>query len=140
MVRCVIMLVFAMSTWGCDEKPRIIAAGQLGFLRQRQPPLLLRDVLTRLGHTSAYDGGYYRFAFRDGTTIDYWMEEGPDPDTFRPGDTLPPVEVAVVVETRPGQPPKIIWPEALVGRDLHAVMQETRPVQWPELSIYRSTK
>ena len=121
-LRGTLLLGLAAMALGCDEEPTVIRAEQLAFLRQWQPPLFLHDVSARLGRTIAFDGGYYRYVFSDGTTIDYWVGPGPDPDTMEPGRGYP-ADIDVVVERSPGRPPKIIWPTALVECDARAILE-----------------
>ena len=125
MLRFGLLLGLAVMALGCDEEPTVIRAEQLRFLRQCQPPLFLHDVSARLGRTIAFDGGYYRYVFSDGTTIDYWVGPGPDPDTMQPGRGYP-SDIDLVVETPPGRPPRIIWPNALVERDVRAVLESLK--------------
>jgi hypothetical protein len=114
-------LIGGCTVYSADES---IRREQLQFLEKQSQPLLVPDVMKRLGAIEGGKGPYYQYKLRgEKTTVEFWFRPGPR--IVPPEGT--PVEIAIVVERPTRVRPRIIWPRDLRGTDIEAAKKRFYP-------------
>ena len=127
LVATVFFCLLRVGTLHADDET--ISRKQLKFLEHQKQPLFDADVMKRLGAVDGRSGCFCSpYKVRgEKTTVDFWLAlppPSPPPPQGRP------VEIAMVVESRDGAEPKIIWPPSLRGTSVEAAKKKFYPHGW----------